>query len=94
MVVLSFVYRFIVANVLTDFSYLIYILLGSPLYNKKELSVTPDNIAINPPYKKLPMDYNNVNRWYNIEIIPIGIISIMENNTIYQSFQCIYDNNS
>lgn len=38
------------ANVLTDFSYLIYILLGSPLYDKKELSVTP-NITINPPYK-------------------------------------------
>ena len=44
----------------SHFLFLIYILLGSPLYNKNRLWDT-HNITINPPYKKeIPMDYNNV----------------------------------
>nr|DAN76534.1 MAG TPA: hypothetical protein [Caudoviricetes sp.] len=61
---------------MAKFSYLRYILGCVVLYNKKELLATQHK-HINPPYnqrvktstkKKLPMDYNNVNRWYNIGI--------------------------
>lgn len=44
--------------------------------------------------KKQPMDYDNVNRWYNIGIYPIWDYINHGTTTIYQSFQCIYDNNT
>ena len=40
------------------------------------------------------MDYDNVERWYNIGIIPIWDYINHGTTTIYQSFQCIYDNNT
>ena len=52
---------FIVANALTVFVILRYILGCVVLYNKITMSVTPNNITINPPYKKkIPMDYDKV----------------------------------
>jgi len=56
--------------IVSHFSYLTYILLGSPLYNKKELWDTHNKRVERGTTKKLPMDYNNVNRWYNIGIKP------------------------
>ena len=43
---------FIVANALTVFVILRYILGCVVLYNKITMSVTPNNITINPPYNK------------------------------------------
>ena len=42
------------------FSYLIYILLVSPLYNKKELWATPQTHNNKPNKKEIPMDYHKV----------------------------------
>lgn len=46
---------------------------------------TPQTHTHKPNKKEIPMDYNNVNRWYNIEIIPIwDYINHGTTITIYQ----------
>ena len=74
---------FIVANVLTDFLILTYILLGSPLYNKFRFSVTQP-ITYKSTYKKkylwITTKWNHRN---NIGIYPIiGLYQSWNNNTI------------
>ena len=59
----------------------------SQLYIIKKNCRSPNNPTIsNTLQKKLPMDYNNVNRWYNI-----GIKTYMDYMGTFQSYPRITD---
>ena len=78
---------FIVANALTVFVILRYILGCVVLYNKITMSVTPNNITINPPYKKnylwIMTTWNNPHN--------IGITPYKDYMGTFQSYPIITD---
>ena len=66
------------------------------LYNKNENLGTPNQWTskTSTNKKKYLWFITTCNRWYNIGIYPIWDYINHGTTTIYQSFQCIYDNNT